>query len=69
MGSRIQATVKGIELSLVMTVCRYGFHNGVKTYMLEIGESTIHKIFVTWKVFLEAIFPCLNLIPDERFLP
>ena len=52
-----------------MTVCRYGFHNGVKTYMLEIGEITIHKIFVTWKVFLEAIFPCLNLIPDERFLP
>ena len=33
------------ELSSVMTVCIYGFHNDVMTYMLQIGESTIHKIF------------------------
>ena len=37
--------LKANELSSVMTVCIYGFHNDVTTYMLQIGESTIHKIF------------------------
>ena len=46
-----------------------GFHNDVMTYMLQIVESTIHRIFVAWVVFKEAIFSCLNLKPDDRFLP
>ena len=41
MGSGIQATVKANELSLVMTVSRHGFHNGVMAYILQIGGSTM----------------------------
>ena len=35
---------------------------------IEIDESTIHRIFVTSVVFMEAIFLCLNLKPDDGFL-
>ena len=52
-----------------MTVCRHGFHNGIMAYMLQFGESAIHRIFVAWVVFVKAIFSCLNLKPDEGFLP
>ena len=38
-------------------------------HVAEIGESTIHRIFVSWVVFMEAIFSCLNFKPDDRFLP
>ena len=37
-------------------------------YMLQIRESTIHRIFVVWAVFMEAIFSCLNLKSDDGFL-
>ena len=55
-GSGIQATVKTNEL--VMTVCRcrhrrrcrHGFHNDIMAYMLQIGGSTIHRVFVSWVV-------------------
>ena len=40
MSSGIQITVKANELSLVMTVCRHGFHNGAIAYVLQIAEST-----------------------------
>ena len=33
--------------------------------MLQIHESTIHKIFVACVVLMEAIFPCFSLKPDE----
>ena len=49
-----------------MTVCRHGFHNRVMGYMLQFGA--IHRIFVAWLVFVKAIFPCLNLKPDDGFL-
>ena len=52
-----------------MTVCRNGFHNGVMTYMLQIGECTIHRIFMTLVVFVETIFSCINLKHDDGFLP
>ena len=52
-----------------MTVCKHAFHNGVTAYMLQIGESTLYKIFVLWVVFMEAIFSYLNLEPDDGFLP
>ena len=51
-----------------MTVCIHGFHNDFVTCMLQIGESTIHIIFVTCAVFMEAIFSCLNLKPERGFL-
>ena len=68
MGSGIQSTVKSNEFSSAMTVCRNGFHNGVMTYMLHIDETTIHKIFVAGIAFMEVIFSCLNLKPDDRYL-
>ena len=68
MGSGIQTTVRSNEFTSTMTVCRNGFHNGVMTYMLQISKSTIHRNFVTWVVFMEAIFSCLKLKPDDRFL-
>ena len=40
-----------------MIVRRHGFHNGAMAYMLEFGESTIHRSFF------------LNLKHDDRFLP
>ena len=33
-------------------------------YMLQFGESTIHRIFVAWVVFMKVIFSCLNPKPD-----
>ena len=44
-GSGIQITVKPNKLSSAMIACRHGFHNGVMPYMLQFGESTIHRIF------------------------
>ena len=35
-------------------------------HMLQIGY--IHRIFLTWVVFKEAIFSCLNLKPYDGFL-
>ena len=67
MGNRIQATVKANRVSSVLTVCRHGFHNDVMAYALQIDESTIHRIFVAQIVFVEAIFSCLNLKPDDDF--
>ena len=37
--------------------------------MLQIGESTIHRILVPWLVFMEASFLRLNLKPDDGVLP
>ena len=45
---------------LLSLLCIRGFHNDVTTCMLEIGESIIHRIFVVWVVFIEAIFPMLQ---------
>ena len=33
--------------------------------MLQIHESTIHRIFVACVVLVETIFPCFNLKPDD----
>ena len=52
-----------------MNVCRHGFQNGIMAYMLQFGWSAIHRIFVAWVVFVKVIFSCLNLKPDDRFLP
>ena len=52
-----------------MIVCRHGLHNGVMAYMLQIGESTIHIIFKKWVFFMESIFSCLYLKPNDRSLP
>ena len=65
--SGIQIIIKANELCSAMSECRNGCHNSVMAYKLQIVESTIQKIFVTWVVFMEAIFPCLNLKPDDEF--
>ena len=32
-------------------------------------KVTIHIIFVAWVVFVKATFSCLNLKPEDGFLP
>ena len=51
-----------------MIVIRHGFHNVAMTCMLQISESTMHKIIVVWIVSRKTIFSCLNLKPDGGFL-
>ena len=46
-----------------MIVGRHNYHN-----MLQFHESTLHKTFVEWVVFMKAVFSCLNLKPDDGFL-
>ena len=46
-------------------LCRNAFHNGAMAHIWQIHESTIHRIFVACVVFMEAIFPCFNLKPDD----
>ena len=63
-------TNKATKLLSAVTVCWYCFHNGVMTHMPQISESTMHRTFVAWIVFMEVIFPGLNLQPaDDRLLP
>ena len=70
MGSEIQTTVKANELSWVKTLCRHGFHNDVMVYILRTGESTIHRNFFVWVVFMETILSCLlNLKIAAGFKP
>ena len=52
-----------------MTLFRHGFRNGATACILQSGYSAIHRIFVAWVVFVKAIFSCLNLKPDDGFLP
>ena len=40
-----------------MNVCRQGF------------QSAIHRIFVVFVVLVKTIFSCINLKPDDGFLP
>ena len=37
-------------------------------YMLQFGESAVHRTFVARVVFVKAIFSCLNLKADDGFL-
>ena len=67
-GSGIETIVKQNKPWTLMTVCGHGFRNDVMTYMLQFGESTIYRIFAAWIVFVNAIFSCLNLKTDDRFL-
>lgn len=68
MGSGIQTTVKANELCSIMVVYRHGVHNRIIAYMLQIGESTIYRIFVVWVDFVVTIFSCLNLKPNDGIL-
>ena len=36
--------------------------------MLQLGESTVHIIFVAWVIFMKAILSYVNLKPDDEFL-
>jgi len=56
------------ELFAVLTICRYSLHQGVMAFMLKVGENIIQCIFVSWTVFLETIFTCINLKPEAGFL-
>jgi len=37
-------------------------------FVRKVGESTIQCIFVSWIVFLETIFTCINLKREAGFL-
>ena len=65
LGSVIQNNGKPIKLLSLMTVCRHDFHDGV---MLKV-HVTIWLKCVAKAIFVKAIFPCLNLKPDDGFLP
>ena len=67
-GNGVTILDKSTELLLVMTVCCHGLHNGVMAYILNIGESTMQRMFIAWVVFIEAIFSKINLRPDQRLL-
>ena len=41
----------------------------VSVHMLQFGESTIHRRFVAWVVFMKLMFSCVNRKPDDGFLP
>ena len=56
------------ELFAVLTICGHSLHQGVMAFMQNVGESTIQCIFVSWIVFLETIFTCINLKPEAGFL-
>ena len=43
--SGIQNTVKPNKLLSAMTVCRYGFYNGVRAYMLHVTLAVIYAKF------------------------
>ena len=59
---------KATELLSVLTICRHSLHLGIMAYILNIGKSTIYRIFVGWIVFLETLFNELDLKPDDGFL-
>ena len=63
--SGIQNTGKSNKILPLLTVCRHGLHDCVTEYMLQSGLSAIHRILVTWVLFVKAIFSCLNLKPDD----
>lgn len=48
--------------------CIRGFHNSLIIYMLQLGKSNMHKIFVAFVLFMQAILSQLNLKLDDRFL-
>ena len=68
-GSGIQAINKANKLLSVMTVCRCGFYNGLMANMLQIGKSTMHRIFAPYVFLMQAILSRTNLKPDMGFLP
>ena len=67
-GTGERALDKQTELFAVLTICRHSLHQGVMAFMLKVSESTVHRIFVGWIVFLEVIFTCINLKPEAGFL-
>ena len=64
--SGIQITVKANIISSVMAVFGHGFHNNVIAYMLQFGESPIHRSFAAWLIFVKVTFSCIisNLMMD-----
>ena len=59
---------KETELLAVLTICRHSLGLGMLAYIVDLTPSTVHRIFVGWVVFLEAIFSQLDLKPDGGFL-
>ena len=59
---------KATELLSVLTICRHSLRLGIMAYILNIGKSTVYRIFVGWILFLETLFNELDLKPDDGFL-
>ena len=64
-GNGIRTLGKSTELLTYLTICRHSLHLGV---MLDLGESTIYRIFVGLAAVLEILFTQLNLKPSEGYL-
>lgn len=51
-----------------MDVSQHDLHNGAIGFMLQIGESTMHRSFVGWVVLVDAILSHLHVKPDDGLL-
>ena len=67
-GTGSRALDKATELLVFLTICRHALHLGIMAYILNLGESTVHRIFVGWAVFLDAFFNKINLKPKGGYL-
>ena len=56
------------ELMVVLTVCRYGLHQGVTVFMLGLSKATIQYIFIGWVIFLVTLFNEIDLKPPSGYL-
>ena len=43
---------KTSELLAVLIICRHALQLGIMAYILNVGKSTVYRIFVGWIVFL-----------------
>ena len=67
-GTGARALDKVTELFLLLTICRHGLHLGVAGFMVGLAESTIHRIYTGWIVFLSTLFNEINLSPTSHYL-
>ena len=47
---------KSIELLTYLTICHHSLYLNIMSFLLDLGKSTVHRIFVGCAVFLEVLF-------------
>ena len=53
---------------IVLMICRHGLDFRFVSYMCDVSETTIGRIFNGWIVFLAALFNQLDQRPDQKYL-